>query len=873
MASPAVPNPDMPITLKVSLDGVTRRFKLPLRDLSPSNLENKLRSALNIPQETGCLFERYSDSAASYVVLDRNNVSVYKQLYRAAKAKQKLKLRLTTWAEEEKKVNHHQPPTVEDEPETASPASAGPSVPATAPISNSSSPAEAQDLATDALARRQLAPELAWQKSIAQMEQEQEQMERKLEMIEATMAAVHNRPPVPPPKLPIETAEVKTTSSSLPFVVTQSACEASSLTGPSLNYAVCCNSCDKIIPDAHYHCSTCDDGDFDLCQDCVDRGITCYGLDHWLLKRFIKDGVLINSTTETIAPKPRVPKPEPPVEEPPLPLPTRVVPIVNAHAYQPVRTCNSCVQDFAEHEFVHCTACPDFDLCQSCFVKDQHGHNPKHAFVPVVDGTALAPEVSRRLAPGRNAYHHAICDQCNSNIRGVRHKCLDCPDWDYCSDCVLDAPYNHPGHRFVPVYEPIENPRDLNIRYATRPVHFGIFCDGPLCNSRGQVPSYIVGDRYKCALCVDTDFCANCEASPINKHNKTHPLIKFKTPVRNVSVTTTGDNGNGQPLPVMGDRVRPLRRGFGCRAREFSAPSEPLIAQTHVVTVADVRPSSAETAVTASKEKTEKAEVADSKEKHGEEKRAVVPPTQPSAADLVAVYQSDTVADGTVLPPNHVFEQTWILRNQGNVAWPAGCSVKFVGGDYMCDVDPNHPVAADVLISAAESNVCEVPLAPRQEFPFTVRLRTPWREGKVISYWRLVTKDGIKFGHRLWCDVNVRKPEQAAAEEAKPPVSKEETADAASEAVPSDKMEQGSQMIFPKLDKESPAGSIHEAPATTDKSEPVKSHESEYEECNEDDEWADGDSDEGFLTDEEYDILDASDEEYLSHEEKKPSKN
>ncbi len=71
------------------------------------------------------------------------------------------------------------------------------------------------------------------------------------------------------------------------------------------NFAVYCNSCDRSIPEAHYHCSTCDDGDFDLCQDCVDQESPASGADHWLIKRFIKNSVIINSTTERIAPKPK----------------------------------------------------------------------------------------------------------------------------------------------------------------------------------------------------------------------------------------------------------------------------------------------------------------------------------------------------------------------------------------------------------------------------------------------------------------------------------------------------------------------------------------------------------------------------------------
>lgn len=69
------------------------------------------------------------------------------------------------------------------------------------------------------------------------------------------------------------------------------------------SFIISCNKCQANIPDAHWHCSTCNWGDFDLCGQCIEKGILCEGEDHWLIKRTIKDGKVLNSTTETIAPK------------------------------------------------------------------------------------------------------------------------------------------------------------------------------------------------------------------------------------------------------------------------------------------------------------------------------------------------------------------------------------------------------------------------------------------------------------------------------------------------------------------------------------------------------------------------------------------
>lgn len=68
-------------------------------------------------------------------------------------------------------------------------------------------------------------------------------------------------------------------------------------------FTICCNKCDDTIPNTHWHCSICDDGDFDLCPKCVEKGVLCNSPGHWLIKRFLDCGKVITSTTETIAPK------------------------------------------------------------------------------------------------------------------------------------------------------------------------------------------------------------------------------------------------------------------------------------------------------------------------------------------------------------------------------------------------------------------------------------------------------------------------------------------------------------------------------------------------------------------------------------------
>lgn len=902
---------------------------------------------MGIHPDATVIIERYSDSAASFVVLDPENIPVYKQLYRAAKAKQKLKLRVTRPIPVET-PSIPLPASVEDEPEsatesqpTAQPDTEPEAQPEVLPEAQPGPQPETVKLPPpipslwDPWGPSPVFPQTktpaadVFETIIAPQAPEDfpeflEQWKARgtpkiylrlnaegVEVIDFLRTTSIERPTLTLAPLPASSASsldsslppvnhyrFSKTAAKLPFaalcrqafmreldIAHESAqrtilkaeetlrglsstsgkkeeVPVSAFPGCRRQFTVCCNSCDQAVPDAHFHCSTCDDGDFDLCQNCVGQGITCYDESHWLIKRNIKDGQISNSTTH-VAPK------KSPAPAPALNLPIRPAVRSNEKSRSSLggpiwsaafgaRTCNSCVQEFPEVEFVHCTSCDDYDLCKRCFVKGQHGHHPKHGFTAAVPGTILESPVAAYLSPGRNVVHNAICDGCDKYIRGIRHKCLDCPDWDYCTECHENAAFVHANHRFVDVYEPLLN---RSIGGTPRILHVGICCDGPLCSAAQSKSRYISGVRYKCAICDDVDFCANCEASPGNTHNKTHPLIKFKTPVRSVSVTTTGEHEDGQRLPVMGDRaIRPLPVSSRSVDVVDVHSLRDSIAATAVQTVVDVEPTEQEPAPTPVKD-------VDIETKQEAQEEAVIPEVAPvsekkeASEDLVAIFKHDTVADGTVMPPNHTFEQTWVLRNEGSVPWPAGCSVRFVGGDYMGAVDPSHPAGIHELVSASETTVCYNTLNPGQEFPFTVLMRTPEREGKVISYWRLTTRDGVKFGHKLWCDVTVKgqapKVEEIPEAEVKPEVEvKPVEPEASAEMVKS-------QMIIPKLDHESPSSSVHQEVQTDNRQAPAAQGqlEDDFEDCAEDEQWAE-ESDDGFMTDEEYDILDASDEEY-----------
>ncbi|KAL7285558.1 hypothetical protein ACG7TL_000662 [Trametes sanguinea] len=204
--------------------------------------------------------------------------------------------------------------------------------------------------------------------------------------------------------------------------------------------------------------------------------------------------------------------------------------------------CDMCNQEIVglRHK---CLDCPDYDLCEGCFrtpfLRSQH--HPAHEFFAIDkpgeiivhtvfsgDGERepdrfnqqareSVPRVrSRDVEP---VVHNALCNLCDSRIRGDRFKCLDCPDYDLCQLCYKIVHDQHPGHGFVKVSEPAI----LMLRNRANDAVHHASCD--VCGKR------ITGVRYK-----DFDMCEFCEALPIHVHPVNHPLLKLKTPDSRIPV-------------------------------------------------------------------------------------------------------------------------------------------------------------------------------------------------------------------------------------------------------------------------------------------------------------------------------------------------
>jgi next to BRCA1 gene 1 protein len=295
------------------------------------------------------------------VVLDPNNASVYKQLYRAAKAKLKLRLKVTI---KDKEPVMPKPATVEDEElNPVSPVDDKPVLPDIPAFQSFQmpGPSEAQDIldVPESSSTVSYSEKTIYPGSVAEIQRGFEEL--LINQPRSSTTSTNSVPPMAPccsqfkrevpsmfhhkevprmnncssTEIPVTrgTAARDKWFAELAGLSNDRQQARSSIVGPSATvptvsiFSVYCNHCSESIPDEHYH------GDYDLCQTCVNEGVLCGGEDHWMIKRFVKNGKVINSTTETIAPKPKAAEP-------------KSAPIIPEDLEVPIatRTCNSCIQ-------------------------------------------------------------------------------------------------------------------------------------------------------------------------------------------------------------------------------------------------------------------------------------------------------------------------------------------------------------------------------------------------------------------------------------------------------------------------------------------------------------------------------------------------
>lgn len=101
------------------------------------------------------------------------------------------------------------------------------------------------------------------------------------------------------------------------------------------------------------------------------------------------------------------------------------------------------------------------------------------------------------------------------------------------------------------------------------------------------------------------------------------------------------------------------------------------------------------------------------------------------------------VLDGTVVTPSAPFTKIWKMRNNGSLVWPHGTQMVWIGGDKF-----SNSLSVDLQIPEGG-----VPI--NSELDVAVDFVAPELPGRYISYWRMASSNGAKFGQRVWVLIHV----------------------------------------------------------------------------------------------------------------------
>ena len=147
--------------------------------------------------------------------------------------------------------------------------------------------------------------------------------------------------------------------------------------------------------------------------------------------------------------------------------------------------------------------------------------SPKKKVILKKTINAFQPKKSKEIHP------FVTCDGCKMNpIKGKRYICKNKPNLDFCEKCFLDKKKTQ-GLKLEPfdtqnaIKEVILKASSNRINKEGKIVHRMVSCDG--C---GMCP--IIGERFKCTVCPNFDYCSNCKQLFGNIHGHAMEEVKAK---------------------------------------------------------------------------------------------------------------------------------------------------------------------------------------------------------------------------------------------------------------------------------------------------------------------------------------------------------
>ncbi|KAG0321768.1 hypothetical protein BGZ99_003702 [Dissophora globulifera] len=369
---------------------------------------------------------------------------------------------------------------------------------------------------------------------------------------------------------------------------------------------------------------------------------------------------------------------------------------------------------------------------------------------------ALIPDAAEEDEPD-TVHLNVYCDVCLNTIRGTRWKCQECDNYDLCQNCHGLAHHRHPQHPFTPIkkhVQLVDRPIPGSFTSVRRPppqAAHRASCD--LCSN------VIIGTRHKCFQCPDYDLCEGCLPLAVTKH-KGHTFIPIAYQDQ-ISVKVDHTPHFNVVCDNCNEEIYGVRYKCGnCADYDLCGNCEALPDSVH-----DVGHIFLKIRQPISARMTAKTPILPNMYQKGWGLAVCHHPQQTGQSCPVAVVLEDhlkavfvkdiTVKDHSVVAAGSPFVKVWEMTNTGSSEWPEGTVLQFVGGDRMFAETDSDVSSPEVKVSAvgADESLC-----------ISTNLVAPTVPGRYISYWRLVSPAGERFGHRVWCDILVQEPPKVEAE-------------------------------------------------------------------------------------------------------------
>lgn len=297
-----------------------------------------------------------------------------------------------------------------------------------------------------------------------------------------------------------------------------------------------------------------------------------------------------------------------------------------------------------------------------------------------------------------------------------------------------------------PIIPPVldESSTDSKDPTSSHPIYYheGIVCD--FCERS------VVGVRYKCCNCANYDLCEECEAIH-GVHDSDHVFIKLRKPARLGKRTVILKNTLYKVKQALDPNKKDDQNDLN-RPSDMPGPLEDFIKtkmerlQERTARKQEKLRKREEKIVEKQRKKEEK--LKRRLECHRDhptkrEKLDLPPPCKTGNKEYDASFVCDvTVPDGTCVQPETKLQKTWKLKNTGLKPWTANTKLRLVYGTIP-----------------TPSNDIDVPeVGPDQECDVTVELQAPELPGRYQSHWKMYN-DGVHFGHRVWCEIQVEPKE------------------------------------------------------------------------------------------------------------------